>query len=188
MMISEANLTNATKGLALAEFWLDLELVIWDIRWMLLGVLLCVVADFRFGWKDSQKHYGEAKEAKNAVLMDKYKWHTSRAVRRTGDKLMSYITWIIMGAAIGKVVLAPFGVNYTFGGVVASAIIICFCELPSCFGHFFNLYGVSVEKKTIVGFFKAFAVAFARRKSPDMGDALNEGFKEMERNEKSRKL
>lgn len=153
--------------------------ILTDARWMLMLIVLCVIADFRFGWGESHKRYNAAKEIGNAVLMDKYKWHTSRAWRRTMNKLMDYIVWVTVGMLLGMVALKPIGIDYTFGGVVATVIIVCLCELPSACGHFFYLHGVKVEKKTLLGFLRAFSVALARRKNPDVGDALDEGFKEV---------
>jgi len=95
----------------------ELSGMVFDSRWMLALILLCVMADFRFGWADSSKRYNEAKAAGNAVLMDKYKWHTSRAWRRTMNKLMDYIVWVIMGQIVGMAALRPFGIDYTYGGV-----------------------------------------------------------------------
>jgi len=158
----------------------ELSGMVFDSRWMLALILLCVMADFRFGWADSSKRYNEAKAAGNAVLMDKYKWHTSRAWRRTMNKLMDYIVWVIMGQIVGMAALRPFGIDYTYGGVAATMIIVFMCELPSAFGHFFHLHGVQVERRSLAGFLRAFAVALARRKNPDIGDAMEEGFKGME--------
>lgn len=155
----------------------ELVTILTDARWMLVLILLCVVADFRFGWGESSKRYSEARKAGDTVLMDKYKWHTSRAWRRTMNKLMDYIVWVVMGMVFGLVALKPFGVSYVLGGVAATLIIVCMCELPSAFGHFFYLHGVQMEKRTVTGFMKAFAVAWARRKNPDVGDALDEGFR-----------
>lgn len=159
--------------------------ILTDARWMLALILLFVIADFRFGWGESHKRYNEAVKANNTVLADKYRWHTSRAWRRTMNKLMDYIMWITMGMIVGMVVLKPFGIDYTYGGMVATIIIICMCELPSAFGHFFYLHGVHVEKRTLMGFLRAFTVAIARRKDPDFGDALNDGFEELEKEEEN---
>lgn len=161
--------------------------VLTDARWMLVMILLCVIADFRFGWGESHKRYNEAVKAGDTVLADKYKWHTSRAWRRTMNKLMDYIVWITMGMVLGMVALKPFGVDYTYGGVVATLIIVCLCELPSACGHFFYLHGVHVEKKSLMGFIRAFTVAFARRKDPDIGDALDEGFRANDKDNEKRK-
>ena len=47
-------------------------------------------------------------------------------------------------------------------------------------GYFLFVRGVSVEKKTIMGFIKAFVVALAKSKSEGVGDAIEEGFKATE--------
>lgn len=154
--------------------------ILTDARWMLLLILLCVIADFRFGWGESHKRYNEAKKIGNDVLMDKYKWHTSRAWRRTMNKLMDYVVWVTMGMIMGMVALKPFGLEYTYGGLAATLIIVLMCELPSAFGHFFYLHGVQVEKKTISGFIKALVVAFAKRKDEDVGEALEDAFEKTE--------
>lgn len=153
--------------------------ILTDARWMLVLILLCVIADFRFGWGESHKRYNEAVKAGDTVLADKYHWHTSRAWRRTMNKIMDYIVWVSVGMILGMVALKPFGIEYTYGGVAATIIIVCFCELPSAFGHFFYLHGVHVEKRTLMGFLRAFAVAWAKRKDPDIGDALEEGLHEV---------
>lgn len=167
---------------------MEMETMLLDARWMFAVVLLCVVADFRFGWGESHKRYNEAVKAGDAVLADKYKWHTSRAWRRTMNKLMDYIVWILFGMMAGSVCLKPLGVDYTYGGVAVTAITIFCCELPSAFGHFFYLHGVHVERRTLTGFARAFAVAFARRKDPDIGDALEEGFRQGEKGGKGEEL
>lgn len=155
--------------------------ILTDARWMLFLILLCVIADFRFGWGESHKRYGEAVKAGDTVLADKYRWHTSRAWRRTMNKLMDYIVWVTVGMLFGMVALKPFGVDYTYGGVAATMIVVFLCELPSAFGHFFYLHGVQVEKRSVNGFLRAFAVALARRRNPDIGDAMREGFDEIDK-------
>lgn len=154
--------------------------VLEDMRWMLLLIALCVVADFRYGWGESSKRYKEAKEAGDKILMMQYSWRTSRALRRTINKLIDYIMWTVVGMAIGMAILEPVGVNHIFGGVAATAIAVM-CEAKSFFGHFFYLHGVTYDESTVSGFFKAFIVAFAKRKNEDIGEALEEG---LEKNKK----
>lgn len=166
-------------AMGIAEIELEWGALFYDARWMLLLVFVSILADFRFGWEDSRKRYNEAKEAGDTVLADKYRWHLSRAVRRTMCKLMDYTTFIVLGLAVGMGLLDPVGVNYMYGGVAVTAVIVGLSEMPSVFGHFFHIYGVQVERKTLMGFLRAFSVALARRKNPDVGDALEEGFKEM---------
>ena len=156
--------------------------VLGDMRWMLLLIALCVVADFRYGWGESSKRYKEAKEAGDKILMMQYQWRTSRAMRRTINKLIDYIVWTVVGMAIGMAILEPVGINHIFGGVVATAIAVM-CEAKSFFGHFFYLHGVTYDEKSIAGFFKAFIVALAKKKNEDFGEALEEGFKDRKEDE-----
>lgn len=151
--------------------------VLGDMRWMLLLIALCVVADFRYGWGESSKRYKDAKREGNKILMLQYQWRTSRAVRRSINKVIDYVVWMVVGMAIGMAILEPVGINHIFGGVVATAIAVV-CEAKSFFGHFLYLHGVSYDEKNMRGFCKAFLVALAKKKSEDFGDALEEGFKE----------
>ena len=144
-----------------------------DMRWMLLLIVLCVIADFRYGWGESSKRYNEAKAAGDKILMMQYSWRTSRALRRTINKLIDYVVWAVVGMSVGMAILKPMGINHIFGGVVATTIAVL-CEAKSFFGHFFYLHGVSYDDKTFMGFVKAFIVALAKRKSEDMGAALEE--------------
>ena len=115
--------------------------------------------------------------------MDKYKWRTSRALRRTINKAIDYLMWLAIGVVFGMSLLEPVGIAHIYGAV-AAMFVAWLCELKSIIGHFFYLRGVSVEKKTINGFFKAFAIAFAKRKDEDVGEALKEAFDEEEKKEK----
>lgn len=153
-----------------------------DMRWMLLLIALCVVADFRYGWGESSKRYKEAKNAGDKILMMQYAWRTSRALRRTVNKLIDYIVWTVVGMAIGMAILEPVGINHIFGGVAATAIAVM-CEAKSFFGHFFYLHGVTYDEKSIAGFFKAFIVALAKKKNEDVGEAIEQGFKDANKGE-----
>lgn len=170
-----------TRALTLTLFGGELAGVISDARWLLLAIFLCVVADFRYGWGESSRRYERAKGKGDKVVMSQYKWRTSRAVRRTVNKLVDYVMWICVGMAVGMAVLAPMGADHKWGGVAAGAVAIA-CEAKSFIGHFFYLHGVRMEENSVRGFFKAFVVAFAKRKDKDIGEALEEGFKETGKN------
>ena len=86
---------------------------------------------------------------------------------------MDYIMWVSIGAFIGMALLKPIGVDYMMGGVVATFIAVG-CEAKSFCGHFFWLHGVRMEEKSIKGFFRAFVVAFAKKKNEDLGEAIEE--------------
>lgn len=162
-----------TRLLGTTALGAELVTVIWDSRWMLLAIAVCIVADFRYGWGESSKRYGEACRSGNRTLAAQYKWRTSRAVRRSVNKLVDYLVWIAVGMAVGMAVLPYLGVDYTWGGAAASMLAI-FCEAKSFVGHFLYLHGVEVKGNSIKAFAQAFAVAWAKKKNPDVGDALEE--------------
>ena len=167
-----------TRVLTLALFGGELSGIISDSRWLLLAIFVCVAADFRYGWGESRMRYERARRNGDKVVMAQYRWRTSRAVRRTVNKLVDYVVWICVGVAIGMAVLAPLGFDYRHGGLAAAAVAIL-CEAKSFIGHFFYLHGIRVEEKSVKGFLKAFVVAFAKRKNADIGEALEEGFEEI---------
>ena len=167
-----------TRVLTFSLFGNERVGVISDARWLLLAIFLCVLADFRYGWGESHRRFETAKRKGDKVVMAQYKWRTSRAVRRTVNKLIDYIMWICVGVAIGMAVLAPLGVSYNYGGLTA-AVMAILCEAKSFMGHFFYLHGIRMEEKSVKGFFRAFIVAFAKRKNRDIGEALEEGFDEI---------
>ena len=158
----------------------ELVSIISDTRWMMLAIFLCVIADFRFGWGESSKRFKMAKKKGDKIVMAQYKWRTSRALRRSVNKLMDYIMWVSIGVFIGMALLKPIGIDYMMGGVVATFVAV-FCEAKSICGHFFWLHGVRIEEKSIKGFFKAFVIAFAKRKNKDIGEAIEAGFEETDK-------
>lgn len=162
-----------TRVLTMGLMGNELIDVIYDARWLLAAILICVLADFRYGWGESSKRYSRARAKGDKIVMAQYKWRTSRALRRTVNKLMDYVMWVSMGVCVGMAVFKPIGVDYMIGGVIATAIAI-FCEAKSFCGHFFWLHGVKVEEKSVKGFISAFVVAFAKKKNEDLGEAIEE--------------
>lgn len=188
-MINTETVTGSTysKAAWAALFIGELQQIVWDARWLLLAIVVCIAADFRYGWGECARRYSDAVREGNATLADKYRWRSSRACRRTLNKFCDYLLWVIVGTLIGKAILDNVGVPYIYGAVVAAAVAIG-CEAVSFIGHFFYLHGVGVEKKTLAGFIRALAVAIVRKKDGDMGDALDEALKESKcNNNKSKK-
>lgn len=161
------------RGIGLLATDNILVMAITESRYALALLLVLVVADFRFGWGESNKRYEEAKKNGDKRRMDLYRWRTSRAVRHSLNKLTDYVIIIAMGMIIGMSLLEPIGINHMFGIFGASAVM-AMCEISSIFGHFFYLHGVKVDKRGIPGFCKALAIAIAKRKDTDVGEALEE--------------
>lgn len=174
--------STVTKTMWLTLLLGELQELIWDARWLMLAIVLCIAADFRYGWGECNKRYVIAKAEGNKTLTDKYRWRGSRAWRRTVNKFFDYLMWVVVGLVVGKALLSELGIDYIYGGIAMTGVAVC-CEAASFFGHFFYLHGVEVKQRTVMGFFKALAVAIAKRKSPDIGDALGEAFEKTDENE-----
>ncbi len=175
MFDNETVMETGTRAIGITVFGSELMNVMTDARWLLLAITVCVLADFRYGWGESSKRYSKAKAEGDKIEMAQYRWRTSRAMRRTVNKLIDYFMWVTLGMFFGTAILRPLGVDHVIGGVVATAVAIA-CEAKSFCGHFFYLHGIRVEEKTVRGFLRAFVVAFAKRKNADIGEALEEGF------------
>ncbi len=162
--------TRAVMSILLAN---ELVCVIQESRWLLLVLVVCVIADFRYGWGESHKRYTDAERAGDRLAMAQYRWRTSRAVRRTINKLIDYIIWVAIGVFTGMAVLQPLGIDHMLGGVVATIIAIL-CEAKSFAGHFLFLHGICIKQKTLTHFLKAFTVALAKKKDEDVAEAIDE--------------
>lgn len=176
-------LGTGTRGTVFILFGGEIGAMLLDMRWGIMLLILLVLADFRYGWGESAKRYKAAKEEKNDILMEHYRWHTSRAVRRTLNKLADYIVIMLMCGAVGMAIFEPVGLDHIYGAWIG-AVIACGCEIVSIFGHFFFLHGIHIEVKGIKGFFKALVVAFAKRKDQDVGESIEEAFNETDKNKK----
>lgn len=173
-------LGTGTRGTVFVVFGGEIGALLVDMRWALVMLILLIIADFRFGWGESARRYKQAVRDGDKVLMGQYRWHISRAVRRTLNKLADYIVMMLLFSGIGMAVFEPVGIDHTWGAWVG-AVIACGCELSSIFGHFFYLRGVEVEKRTVSGFLKALLVAIVKKKDAEVGEAVEEVMKSEER-------
>lgn len=175
MFENYTGMNTGTRVINIAFMGSELVQIIYDARWLLAVITLCVVADFWYGWSESSKRYEAARAKKDKIVMAQYKWRTSRAIRRTMNKLIDYIMWVSLGVFTGFALLRPLGADYMLGGIAATAVAIG-CEAKSFIGHFFYLHGIRIEQKSVGGFLKAFVVAFAKKKNADIGEALEDAF------------
>ena len=97
-------------GTRTGTLWLtstELFVVVSECRWMVLFILLVVLADFWYGRSEASKRYQIAKDNNDTVHQNEYKWRTSRAIRRTVNKLIDYLLWLCVGAVFGMALLQP---------------------------------------------------------------------------------
>ncbi len=102
---------------------------------LLLGLIL-IFADLRFGIAAAKKR-GE-------------KIRISRAGRRTINKIVDYLCWILVAGAMGKAFGIPFNIPVL---PAITLLVVCGLEINSVFMNYFEARG----KKVKVNIFKYFA-------------------------------
>ena len=185
---------NSTRNVGQAFTWgvMGGEAIqaIQDLRWMIAFCIVLIIADFRFGRAESKKRHKEAVVAGNATLAKMTEFHMSRAIRRTCNKFIDYMTLLLVFCILGYAVTEPYGLcdHVVTAGI---AMIIAFaCEVCSIAGHFLYLKDVhkpDVSWKSAFVFLGRFAAGFARTKDEDLGNALDETIEQTLRESEKKK-
>lgn len=149
-----------SSGAMLAgTFYDELLQVLFDLRWLVLFIIVLVFTDFWSGLTAS-------------VKVRKEDFRLSRALRRTIVKFLEYINFIIFGALLAKGILEPFGVaNNVIGGAIGGASAL-FIEFDSIYGHVCDVHGI--KKRFSL---KRLFVAYVKKKNEDIGEVLEDELK-----------
>ena len=149
--------------------------VMFDLRYMVILSFVLILADLWWGHSESCKRRKEAEEMGNATLVDKYKWSKSRAVRRTLNKLIDYLTYLGVGALVGLGITEPMGICSHVWVAAIGLGLGGGCEVASIIGHAaYVKMGVEIK---VADAWKAVVRFFARlikTRSQDIGDAVEE--------------
>ena len=164
----ESNSFNTLFKTGIIGFTAECYAIVFDLRWMILLALVLIIADFWFGISASKLQGIEIRK--------------SRAGRRTLNKVIDYLCYIVLGAVIGKAIGEPYGLNPIT--VSITIMILCYCfEIDSIYNHICVLHGVqkrysiwSIIWKLITFKFKDVGEAFQdmRNQSKDFKNNKNE--------------
>lgn len=94
------------------------------IRWFLLAAFALVLADLKFGI-EAARHSGET-------------IRKSRAIRRSANKIIDYLCWILVSTSFGEAFGTPFGIPILPALVL---LVVYGCEINSCFNNYFEARG-----------------------------------------------
>lgn len=97
-------------------------------KWLLILALVLTMADLKFGIAASKYRGEEVKK--------------SKAVRRTLDKISSYILWIILAYTFGQAFGLPFGIELL---PILMLLVIYGVELESIYVNYFASKGKNVR-------------------------------------------
>lgn len=128
----EKNIINGTFAVFLSGFFEFLE----PLKWLALCGIILIVADLRFGVMASKKR-GET-------------IRTSRAVRRSINKLIDYTCWVLLACALEHTFAEPFHIPLLPTIVM---LVVYGVEINSIFANYFEYKGLNL-KVDIFKFFK----------------------------------
>jgi hypothetical protein len=111
-----------------------LDFFIWS-KWLLAAAFILTLADLRFGIAASRYRNEPVKK--------------SRAIRRTCDKISSYVLWVVLAYTFGQAFARPFGIELL---PLLMLLVIYGVELESIYVNYFAARGKSVK----VNIFKFF--------------------------------
>lgn len=154
-MIGDKHIASATsRAIGIGLMAGEIEQLIFDLRWLIALSFALIVADFWFGISESKQK--------------KKKIRKSKAFRRTFNKLVDYICYLMVAGLIGKAIGEPLGVS-SITTAAAMMLLACAWELDSIYGHICYIHGFKQDysiRKLIYGWFK--------RKSEAIGEAVDE--------------
>jgi Na+/H+ antiporter NhaD/arsenite permease-like protein len=150
--------SNILKGTSASILGAEMLGLFWDLRWMIMLAIILVIVDFRFGVKAAQAR-GE-------------KIRNSKAGRRTANKLIDYICYLVLGGLIGKAIGEPLGVNPTLVAAVCMGVA-CLFEVDSILQNICEYKGV----KYSFSLWKVI-IALVKSKQKDIGDAIEQGMEQ----------
>lgn len=128
--------------------------ILYDLRWMILLAVILILSDLWFGISASRVQ---------GIAIRK-----SKAGRRTLNKLVDYICYILLGAVIGKAIGEPYGVDPMV--VSITVMILCYCfEIDSIYGHICEIHGIKKQYSIWKIIFKLFTFKFS-----ELGEAFRD--------------
>lgn len=166
--------TTGSKGVVWATIGAELIAVCYELRYMVILSLILILADLWWGYCESSKRYNQAVVDKDKAAKEKYKWHKSRAVRRSANKAVDYITYLLVGAFLGLAITEPMDLcNHVLTAAIALGLG-CLCEVSSIVGHvLFVKAGIEIKVADAWKWAGRFFINLIKIKNHDIGEAVD---------------
>lgn len=163
MSISDSVTISSVKVGAPLLFLKELYDILYDLRWWLILAFVLIAADLWFGIR-AAKDRGEP-------------IRKSTAGRRTLNKFVDYILYIIVGTSVGMAIGNPYG----FNPMIVSCTLLALCyafEIDSIYGHICQLHGVNKRLNIWKAIWLFITFRFSELKEIDKLKPVNENNKE----------
>ena len=170
-------MTKTTNSLGAGAMWLtfgnEALQAIHDCRWQIVCCVFMLIFDFWWAYSENRHNLKNAQTEKEKK---KYEWRTSLAIRRTCVKFVDYLTFLLVGVVIGLAITEPYELADHVQTAAAGILIGCGCDAVSAWGHICVVHRWNFKPSDRWKFLKRFAVALIKKKSEDVGEALEETF------------
>lgn len=162
------------QGLSWTVFGAECLGAVYDLRWMIIFAIVLIATDFWWGCREMKM---EREKATSRALKEKFKFHFSQAGRRTLNKAVDYLTYLLVGCVAGLAITEPMGIaTHTTTAAVGLGFGMLF-ELSSIVGHIAAVKGINIRLNL-----KKLIVAIIKHKSEEVAEILDEGIEDIEDN------
>ena len=152
------DVVRVTTGLGLSMVD-ELQSMLWDMRWLIALCVVLIAVDLVFGIENANA-YNE-------------KIRRSRAIRRTANKFIDYMCWLLFAGVFARAFSGPFGLADTT--ITAGVMLVaCVSEVDSIVQNYTEAHGK--ERFSLMSFF----LNLIKRKNKDVGGAIEDTLKEKE--------
>lgn len=142
-MIGERGVVNgAARATGIAVMSGEVVELVYDMRWWVLVSLVLIAVDFWFGISEAR--------------MNKIEIRKSKAGRRTFNKIVDYLCYLMVAGLFGKA-MEPLGIDALKLATIVMLLTSAW-ELDSIYGHICVLNGAKKDfsiRRFLVGLFKA---------------------------------
>ena len=136
--------------------------------------VILIGTDFWWGVREQSMH---RQRATRAVDKERYRFHFSQAGRRTLNKCVDYLTYLLVGCVAGLAITEPMGIaTHTTTAAIGLGFGMLF-ELSSIVGHIAVVKGINIKLNL-----KKLIVAIIKHKSEEVAEILDEGIEDIEDN------
>ena len=162
------------QGVSWTVFGAECLTAVYDLRWMIILAVILIGTDFWWGCREQAMH---RQRATRAIDKERFKFHFSQAGRRTLNKAVDYLTYLLVGCVAGLAITEPMGIaTHTTTAAVGLGFGMLF-ELSSIVGHIAAVKGINIRLNL-----KRLLVAIIKHKSEEVAEILDEGIEEIEDN------
>lgn len=159
------------QGALIHLLGIEIQDAVFELRFMIGAMIILTLADFWWATRELRYRREKALRAGNAELAKVYEYRGSRAGRRTLNKIVDYLTYLLVGAFLGYAITEPLGCASHITTAAIGLGLGCAFDVSSIIGHVLAVKGLKWDvKEFFVGLFKT--------KAPELGEVLEESIVE----------